>query len=231
MKRTLVAVALAGLYATASAQGYVGAIVGLSNYDLNCEGFSPCDKKDKAVKLYAGTQFKQGLIDTSRFKLDTLEVSYIRFGSVKAGTGTRRDSAADPDDSTIIINTDRPMTASGKANAVVFAGVGRFIITPSLTASAKAGLAYVNTTIDQAVDGASWSSETKSKIKPYFGLGLEYALNDKLKIVGNFDYTKYEGEFDGSIDGKADNASDNVVSDRTLKGSVYQLGLGLQFGF
>lgn len=230
MKRTLVGIVLAGLYATASAQGYVGAIVGLSNYDLDCKGFSPCDKKDKAVKLYAGTQFKKGWVDTPRFKLDTVEVSYIRFGSVKAGTGTRRDSYEDPD-TLETTNTDRPMSASGKASALTAAGVGRFIITPTLTASVKAGVAYVNTTIDQAVGGASWGSDTKSKLKPYFGLGLEYALNDKFKIVGNFDYTSYSGELDGKVDGKSDTDADNVISDSTLKGRVYQLGLGLQFGF
>lgn len=230
MKRTLVGIVLAGLYATASAQGYVGAIVGLSNYDIDCNRLSPCDKKGKAVKLYAGTQLKKGLVDTERFKLDTIEVGYIRFGGVRTTNGTRQDTREDLDTGDTIV-TSRTMGTDAQANAIVLAGVGRFIITPSLTASGKLGVAYVNTTIDQTLGGASWGSETKSKLKPYLGLGIEYAVTDKLKVVGSFDYTKYESSLDGKVDGIADNLPTNQVSDATIKGSVYQLGLGVQFGF
>lgn len=230
MKRTLVGIVLAGLYATASAQGYVGAVVSLSNYDLDCHGFTPCDKKGKGFKVYAGSQFKEGLLDTPRVKIDTIEVSFMRFGDSKQGTGTRVDERTDPDTGDPII-TNRAMTARTSANALTVAGVGRLLITKEFTASAKAGVAYVQTTVDQYVGGASWGSDTKGKFKPYFGLGLEYALTSNLKVVGSFDYTRYEGEFDGMIDGQADNSADNVVSSGSLKGSLYQLGLGVQMGF
>lgn len=231
MKRTLVGIMLAGLYATASAQGYVGAIVGLSNYDLDCGGnASPCDEKGNGFKFYAGTQFKQGLVNTERFKIDTLEVSYIRFGGSKRGTGTRTDTRVDPDTGDTIV-TNRATDAGIDASALTVAGVGRFLITPAFTASAKLGVAYVRATVDQHLGGTSWGSDTKGKYRPYVGFGLEYAVSPQIKVVGSFDTVEYEGRINGRIDGKNDGEAGNVVNNSTVSGDVYQLGLGVQLSF
>ncbi|HIV69289.1 MAG TPA: outer membrane beta-barrel protein [Candidatus Aquabacterium excrementipullorum] len=213
MKRTLVGIVLAGLYATASAQGYAGAIVGISNYDLDCKGFTPCDKKGTPVKLYAGSRSKDPLISAGSFKLDTVEVSYIRFGTAKARVGTRSDTYRDtsnpaqPVDVTVL----QPVTINAKADALTMAGVGRFTIAQRFDATAKLGLAYVNSTVKTATGSTSTDSETTSKVQPYAGLGVEYTVLDKLRLVGAFDFTRFDS------DGQ--------------KGTLYLFGVGAQYDF
>ncbi len=209
MKRTLVGIVLAGLYASASAQGYAGAVVGLSKIHVDCGGLSPCDDKGKAFKIYAGTQVKEGLVNTERFKLDTVEVSFIRFGSAKVNTGGRTLTYNDEEGNEV--NEVASTENRTKAQALTLAGVGRFLITPQLTASAKLGVAYVDTTVARYVSEASEGSNTKNKFKPYLGLGLEFSVHQNVKLVASFDHTKLETE--------------------DSKGTLQMFGLGAQIGF
>lgn len=209
MKRTLVGFVLVGLYATASAQGYAGALIGMSNYSLDCKGLSPCDKKDTGAKIFAGTQFKQGLLNTERFKIDTLEVSFARFGSTKANTGTTSYTSLGGNGQPV--TTTQPTQAKAKASALTLAGVGRALITPRLTASAKLGVALVQSTVDRSVGSVTNDSETTSKFRPYVGVGIEFAVLDTVKLIGNFDHTKFDS--DG------------------YKGNLQMIGIGAQIGF
>lgn len=209
MKRTLVGIVLAGLYATASAQGYMGAVMGLSKIHVDCGGRSPCDDRSKALKVYAGVQAKEGLVNNERFKLDTVEVSFIRFGTAKANTGGRTLTYKDEEENDVTeVASTRDNT---KAHALTLAGVGRFMITPRLTASAKLGVAYVSTTVTRYVSDASDGSNTKNKFKPYLGLGLEFSVHDNVKFVASFDHTKLQTE--------------------ESKGGLQMFGIGAQFGF
>lgn len=209
MKRTLVGIVLVGLYATASAQGYAGALIGMSNYSLDCKGLSPCDKKDTGAKIFAGTQFKQGLLNTERFKIDTLEVSFARFGTAKANTGEASYTYTGGTGTPVTITS--PTKAKASATALTLAGVGRVIITPRFTASAKLGAAVVQSTVERFIGGTSNGSETTQKFAPYVGLGLEFAVLDNVKVVGSFDHTKFDS--DG------------------FKGNLQMIGIGAQVGF
>lgn len=211
MKRTLVGIVLAGLYATASAQGYAGALIGMADFGINCKGLTPCDTDGKALKLYAGTRFKNGLVNTSRFKLDTLEVSFLRFQGAKAFTGNRVDNLGLDFSTGEEIILTRPMEASASAKAITLAGVGRFEITPRFSASTKAGIAYVNSTISRTIGGLKTGSETTSKFKPYVGLGVEFSVINNLRIVGSYDYTKFDS--DG------------------FSGKLQMYGIGAEYGF
>ena len=208
MKRTLVGIALVGLYATASAQGYAGALIGMTEFNQDCKGLTPCDKKDHGAKVFAGMQFKQGLVNTERFKIDTVEVGYARFGTAKANTGTTSytfTGASGP------VTLTQSTEAKLKATALTLAGVGRALITPRLTASAKLGVALVQSTVDRSVGSVTNDSETTNKFKPYVGLGIEFAVLDTVKLVGNFDHTKFDS--DG------------------YKGNLQMVGIGAQIGF
>lgn len=208
MKRTLVGIVLAGLYATASAQGYAGAVLGMSEYSLDCRGFTPCDKKANFAKVFAGNQFKQGLVDTEHFKIDTIEVGFTRFGSVKMGTGT---ASYTYNDGFGLVTTTAPTRVSADATALSVAGVGRVLITQRFTGSLKLGVSVVQSTVDRYVANTRNGSETSTKFSPYAGLGLEFAVIDNVKLVGHFDYTKFKS--DG------------------FKGDLQSLGLGAQIGF
>lgn len=235
MKRTLVAIALAGLYATASAQGYAGAVAGMANLDLDCKGVISCDKKGTGGKIYAGQRFdKNPLVNLGRFKIDTIEVGYLRFGNASAqlsSTTTGPELVVDPDFNINEVTTTRIDSIRAKSEALVFAGVGRVEIIPRrFDATAKLGVAYVNSTVDNATtintstivnfDPASLTnasrtmptgSKTTSKFQPYFGLGVEVRVIDKLSVVGGIDFTKFE------VDGR--------------KGDLRLVSLGAQYEF
>lgn len=211
MKRTLVGIVLAGLYATASAQGYAGAVAGMTNLDLDCKGLSNCDKKGRGGKVYVGQKFKNALVSAGRFKIDALEASYIRFGNAGGSFPSTTTSRLDGFDTVDTVRTD---SIRAKSEALVLAGIGRFEIIPQrFDATAKLGIAYVNSTLDKSMVANSATSslfdpgvftystakgptgsETVSKLQPYFGFGLEVQVIDNLRIVGNVDYTKFESD-------------------------------------
>jgi opacity protein-like surface antigen len=208
MKRTLVGIVLAGLYATASAQGYAGAVLGITDYGVDCRAPSPCDKKGNSAKIFAGTQFKSGLVDTERFKLDTVEVGFTRFGGTKIGAGT---ASLTYDSGFGNVTITAPVRVNVNATALSLAGVGRFLVTPQFTASVKLGVSVVQSTVDRYVGDIKDGSDTTQKLAPYAGLGLAYSVVDNVKLVGHIDYTRFKS--DG------------------YKGGLQTLGLGAQIGF
>jgi OOP family OmpA-OmpF porin len=50
---------------------YLGATVGVSNFQMDCDGYRTCDQDDTGVKVYGGYRFWRGL---------AVEVGYIDFG-------------------------------------------------------------------------------------------------------------------------------------------------------
>ena len=72
MKKFLAAAALLAISGVASAQGYVGAVIGMSKYDVDCTPLT-CDKSDNAFKVYGGVHVN---------KEWAVEVAYSDFGAV-----------------------------------------------------------------------------------------------------------------------------------------------------
>lgn len=200
MKRTLVGLLLAGLYATASAQGYAGALVGMSEFGYGCKGLTPCETDGKAGKIYGGMRFKNGLVDAGRFKVDTIEVGFMRFQGVKAFTGNREENLGIDMSTGEFIIVTLPQHAISSANAITVAGVGRFEITKWLSASAKLGVAHVNSTVKRTSNGASIGSKTTSQYNYYGGVGIEVSVLNNLRLVGNYDHTKFNSDgFTGDL--------------------------------
>ena len=72
MKKLLAAAALLAISGVASAQGYAGAVIGMSQYDVDCTPFT-CDKSDNAFKVYGGFHVNKQV---------AVEVAYADFGAV-----------------------------------------------------------------------------------------------------------------------------------------------------
>lgn len=75
MKKILLAAALVASCGVASAQGYAGAVAGISQFSVDCLGLS-CDKSDTAFKVYGGYALSPEL---------SVEVAYTDFGQIKIG--------------------------------------------------------------------------------------------------------------------------------------------------
>jgi len=79
MKKILLAAALAAASTLASAQGYAGALIGMSRFDIDCMGYD-CDKSDTAFKIYGGYEVAKDI---------AIEVGYTDFGKLKVdGVGS-----------------------------------------------------------------------------------------------------------------------------------------------
>ena len=101
-----------------------------------------------------------------------------------------------------------PLPAKLRSNAFVLAGVGKWEIYPKLTVEGKAGIALVRTSISLTTYGIE---ERSSRVHPYGGLAVGYEVLKDIRVVGHYDLTKYK------VEGE--------------KGTLYQVGLGLQSGF
>jgi OmpA-OmpF porin, OOP family len=70
----LVALAVSNFAAAQQSQAYVGLQVGTSRANLDCSGFSTCDKTDTAYKVYGGYKL------TPQW---AIELGYTDFGKIK----------------------------------------------------------------------------------------------------------------------------------------------------
>ena len=193
------------------AQGYVGAVVALSNVDFECQArFSSCDKSSPGGKVYFG-QKVSGPSWLGQFSPRALEVVYLRFGSAEAkGTGTIDVSF---DTGVEIIRQTRPAPIAEKAetDAIAVAGVWSTEPARGATISAKAGIAYVSSTIKSSLDGRSNGAKSQSRWQPYLGFGAAYGVADTARLMVNLDLTRFD------VDGR--------------KGLARMLGLGAELDF
>jgi OOP family OmpA-OmpF porin len=169
MKKTVAAALLITSCATGAwAQVYVGAAIGPSHVNLDCQGTAQCDQDDSGFKLFGG------------LKLDTnlsIEASYMDFGTARyqytAGGVT---------------------TGRLDVTGLTLAGAWRMDFTPEFAGVLRLGVAYVETKVkEQGVSSASASSHAT---KPYWGLGAEYAFSKHVKGVAAADFTT--GKFRGT---------------------------------
>lgn len=186
-QRIVLSLLALALSTPAFAENYIGATLGSSHIDIDCGGLPQCDNSDTGYKLYGGFALPgsslQGL---------SLEVAYIDFGSARAALSPVYSRTID-------------------VSAVTFGAALRAKFTPSLTGVGRLGLAYVDAKASGAVGPFAAGSSSSSDLKLHGGLGLEFAINKQLKLVGAADFTSYD----------TGNES----------GSVHLLSIGAQYGF
>jgi OOP family OmpA-OmpF porin len=173
MKRIVLAAAALALSAAAQAENYIGATIGPSEIEVNCDLTTSCESGDTGFKIYGGF----GIAGTSLPGL-ALEVSYVDFGKAKQSYG--------------------PYSRTVEASALTVGAALHVKFTGALSGVGRLGLAYVNA---KGQGGPVVSnSASSSELNPIFGLGLEYAINHQFKLVGNADFSSYDtGKESGSL--------------------------------
>lgn len=171
MKQLFLGAAALILSAAAGAETYIGAAIGPSNVEANCNATTACDKSDTGYKIYGGYVLPQSPLAGL-----ALEVGYIDFGKANA---------------TYAFGL---VERSTEASAVAFNAALRLKFTPALQGVGRLGLAYVEGK-DSGVNVIGLvqaGSKSESKIEPYIGLGLEFAINKQFKLTGSADFTSYD---------------------------------------
>lgn len=211
MKRLFVVAAMSAAVSSVHAEGYAGAILALTRLDIPCEASVPCDRKANGGRIYFGSR----LSDASRIDFGVGAIDAVEFGYMKLGAAKTEGSATtykfDPDDPAVVNSVLVPATVKTQADALTFAAVMHFPVTTNLSFAARAGAAYVTTTVKRTQDGLSSGSRSESHLRPYVGLGVEFDIPQWVKVVGTFDATQFE------VNGK--------------KGSAQLMGLGLEKAF
>ena len=194
MKRLMIAAALGGFVSVACAQGYAGAVRSLTRVALNCPSGESCDTRSKGMKLYAGTKLSpSNVVDFGIGKVEAVELAYMSFGKAVATGGTMPLTEYDePNDAYITRNA--PATYKTYADALAVALVARMPVSDEAAFTARFGLAYVSSTYRTELDGRRHDSKTETRLKPYIGLGFEYAVIPALKLVGTYDKTTYDAD-------------------------------------
>jgi len=199
MKKVIVSCVLFAACSTAMSQGYMGAVLALSKIDGACAGQDDCNSdRHHAFKVYFGSPLAQAhQIDLGVGKVSAVEVGIINFGKGRSAGHTSvpeldANGLVITDNNNVPILTNAPTARSTTAHALTLAAVSTFPIGGGVTGVVRTGAAYVTSTVRYYVQGAENGSETANKLKPYLGLGLEYDVVDNVKIVGAFDWTKFD---------------------------------------
>lgn len=114
MKKILLAAALAASCGLASAQGYAGALIGMTSIAIDCGPSQSCDDSDTGYKVYGGYEVAPNI---------SVEVGYTDFGKVNISAGAGR--------------------IEFKGTALSLVGAFRVPFTPEFTGVARLGLANV----------------------------------------------------------------------------------------
>lgn len=162
MKKIVSAALLALAMGGACAQAYVGGNFGFTHINADCSGYSSCDTKDTGYKLTGGYKLDQHF---------ALEMSYIDFGKVTA----KRFG----------------VNYSVEVDAITLAGALRANFAPNLGGVVRLGVASVDSK-GSSSGGPYYASDSQNKTKAYFGLGLEYAFNQRVKGLLEADFTNAE---------------------------------------
>jgi OOP family OmpA-OmpF porin len=132
MKKVLLAAALVASCGVASAQGYAGALVGLSKISTDCYVGASCDDSDTGYKLYGGYEVAPNV---------AVEVGYTSFGKASI--------------------TDSGDVARLKGSAISVVGAFRYAFTPELMGVARLGLASVTGKYSDTLGGSDSESKIK----------------------------------------------------------------------
>lgn len=151
MKRIASVLLLTSLSAACSAQHHVGLGLGQGSFKLSCDGRVACQRDDTSVKAYLGYRLTQAL---------SAELSYTDHG-----TSTLRTSI-----NGAVVHTRIDHSSVGLAAVV------RHPLAADWTAVGRLGISQIRTRFDNSYAGMDLGSETTHSTRPFFGLGLEYAL-------------------------------------------------------
>lgn len=191
MKKIAVAGLLTAMMGVASAQVYVGGVVGQSRVNLECEDYNlGCDKSDTGKKLYVGYRLNPAV---------ALEAAYVDFGKAHRSY-------------TESYYFDAPAVQSYEARGALLSAAFRYAAHPQLSLVGRVGLSFLKSRYVGTIRDYDYrESDSDDSVKPYLGLGIEFALNKNLRITAEADFTSAD------IDGDT--------------GAVRLLGVGLQYAF
>jgi OmpA-OmpF porin, OOP family len=159
MKKVLLAAALTAVCGVAAAQGYAGALIGMSKLNTDCVPTVSCDDTDTAFKLYGGYNVSDNV---------SAELAYTNYGKVTlTGAGG---------------------SGEVKYHGISVGAAMRFPLTTDFTGVGRLGLAFLKGKASASGVGGS-ASATASSTELYAGLGFEYAAMSDVNIVGAFDIT------------------------------------------
>lgn len=188
MKKIVSAVLLALAVGGASAQIYVGGNIGSSHLNVDSSGTTDHKDNDTGYKLYAGYTIN---------KTFAVEAGYLDFGKATATVPSQFGL----------------LDSKQTTNAPFLVGVARADFTPQLSGVARLGFANVKSTLDVTqVSSGITVSESNTQAKALFGLALEYALTQNIKVSVDADFTN-SAEIEGE------------------KGAIRLLSIGARYSF
>lgn len=176
MTKTIITAAIFAIAAIGAAQAqaldnvYVQGNFGATKVDADCGDVDSCDTKDTGMKALIGYGLGNGF---------SAELGYINFGQAKA-------SGVDEGDA---------YKVTLKAHSVTLGAAYTYPITNEFSVIGRAGFAF-NKVKGSATYAGEKASDSESKTKPYFGVGLAYAIDKNIAVGVDLDYTKvgFDGE-------------------------------------
>jgi OOP family OmpA-OmpF porin len=176
MKHTVTAALLAMAAFGASAQGYLGASAGASEFNVDCTGATTCSTSGSGMRAYAGYLFN---------RYWGVELGYISLGEQKSSGMAYGYAAGSYYYAPTFVSYT--LTADGWTAAVV----GRLPFNPTFAGVGRVGLAKISTKIDRVSNGYGATYSANSDLYPYAGLGLEVTFYKGLKGTASIDMTQF----------------------------------------
>jgi OOP family OmpA-OmpF porin len=167
IRLALIACALTLISFGAMAQSvYVVGGVGFGNVDA-CEGVSNCDSSNTALKLVGGYEFGRGF---------AVELGYIDFGTAHVSSGS--------------------LTADFKVKAPTFGVAYTAPLSNAVGLNLRLGVANLKSNISVSVAGLGGASDSETKSAPYYGIGIQFAVAQNVRLVAAADFSRaeYHGE-------------------------------------
>jgi OOP family OmpA-OmpF porin len=161
--------ALVGSTAVHAQGAYVGGALGKTQFALqDCD--ADCTRRVTGGKVFGGYRFANGW---------ALEGTYFRFGKVKEN---------------VVVGTVG-WTASLEGETLGFGGAYTFfgLDNSPINATVRAGLGVNRVTYGASTAGFS-GSESETKVRPYFGVGVGYAVTKNVNIDLSVDFTRFSSD-------------------------------------
>ncbi len=182
-------VAATALSSAALAQGYVGASIGQSDFDVDCTGLTTCDTKDTGYKLFGGHMFTPYL---------GVEGGWVDLGKVKATL----DIVGPPpvEDISAIVFTG---SAELKSSGLFLAGIAAAPIGNG-SVFGKIGLANLKSEFTVTALGVSDSTSTRHT-DVFYGIGAGYNFTKNFGVRAEWErfrikYSDGIDEFKDDVD-------------------------------
>lgn len=182
VRNALAALALFGgasaSFAAPTGPYYMDAVVGMSSFNIDCNGTSSCDDTDMGFRLGGGYKFD-----------DTFGVTagYLNFGKASSHTNVTLQTAAGRFNGAV----DLSLKSSGPyiAGTLTMPLMSQLNFTGSLGGYYGMNKSSGTTCISNRCTN---SSDKQNKIKPYVGLGLHYEVMKGLAIGGSVDVSQVD---------------------------------------